>query len=349
MIAHANYELDHINELRKQTRNDPALIEKVLFAFGLLEALKRTDLPFIFKGGTSLMLLLDKPKRLSTDIDILIEPGMNLDSYLNDPEKFYPFTRKEEQIRKTGNGIVKRHFRFYYHSPYTGRQSYILLDAVFAKNPYCMLAKREINNPLLLTEGLNYDVDIPTIDCILGDKLCAFAPDTIGIQYGMNKDMEIIKQMFDISCLIDEFSNMSDVKEVYQHSAEQEAGFRGKKYSADHCLKDTIRTCLCICSRGKTDPKNYPSLLYGIRSVGTHIFGTRYSGETASRDACKVLCFSACLLSNHSFQKITEEKSYLSVQYLPFPFSTAMFMKRLDLTAFGYLVEASRLLESIKF
>ena len=39
---------------------------------GLLEALARTELPFVFKGGTSLMLLLDSPKRLSVDIDIVV-------------------------------------------------------------------------------------------------------------------------------------------------------------------------------------------------------------------------------------------------------------------------------------
>ena len=41
-----------------------------------------SDMPFIFKGGTCLMMLMDKPRRLSTDIDIIVEPGTDLDDYL---------------------------------------------------------------------------------------------------------------------------------------------------------------------------------------------------------------------------------------------------------------------------
>ena len=42
------------------------------------------------------------------------------------------------------------------------------------------------------------------MDCILGDKLTAFAPYTIGIPFGVDKELEIIKQLNDIACLFDE-------------------------------------------------------------------------------------------------------------------------------------------------
>ena len=65
------YTREYIQELYEKTGNDPALLERVIFAFGLLEAIRQVDLPFCFKGGTSLMLLLDRSMRLSTDIDII--------------------------------------------------------------------------------------------------------------------------------------------------------------------------------------------------------------------------------------------------------------------------------------
>lgn len=74
MITRENYSIEHIMKLHESSKRDPNLIERVLFAFGLLEALRRVELPFIFKGGTSLLLLLDKPMRLSTDIDIIVAP-----------------------------------------------------------------------------------------------------------------------------------------------------------------------------------------------------------------------------------------------------------------------------------
>ena len=51
------YTDEYIRELQNRTGNDPALLERVVYAFGLLEAIRRVELPFCFKGGTSLMLL----------------------------------------------------------------------------------------------------------------------------------------------------------------------------------------------------------------------------------------------------------------------------------------------------
>lgn len=68
MLSKENFTKDYIERLRKQNRLDPMLLERTIYAFGLLEALARVGMPFIFKGGTSLMLLLNKPRRLSTVI-----------------------------------------------------------------------------------------------------------------------------------------------------------------------------------------------------------------------------------------------------------------------------------------
>ena len=48
-------------------------IEKCVHAFYLLERLAKKGFPFVFKGGTSLMLLLPEPKRFSVDIDIIMD------------------------------------------------------------------------------------------------------------------------------------------------------------------------------------------------------------------------------------------------------------------------------------
>lgn len=68
MLSKENFTKDYIERLRKQNWLDPMLLERTIYAFGLLEALARVGMPFIFKGGTSLMLLLNKPRRLSTVI-----------------------------------------------------------------------------------------------------------------------------------------------------------------------------------------------------------------------------------------------------------------------------------------
>jgi len=52
-------------------RIDKIILEKMIYALNLLERLKNNGLDFIFKGGTSLLLLLEEGNRFSIDIDII--------------------------------------------------------------------------------------------------------------------------------------------------------------------------------------------------------------------------------------------------------------------------------------
>ncbi len=51
-------------------------MENMIYALHLLEQLKLSGLDFIFKGGTSLILMLEEPQRFSVDIDIIVRPDM---------------------------------------------------------------------------------------------------------------------------------------------------------------------------------------------------------------------------------------------------------------------------------
>ena len=106
MIDKTVYEIEYIRELQRRYSSDPGLIERALYAFGLLEAIKSVGMPFCFKGGTSLMLILDKPARLSTDIDILVAPGTDVDGYIEKASEIFPFLDKQEDLRKGKNGII---------------------------------------------------------------------------------------------------------------------------------------------------------------------------------------------------------------------------------------------------
>lgn len=112
MLLQENYTKEHIQNLRDNTNADPSILERTVFAFGLLEAISKVGLKFIFKGGSSLLLLLKEPRRLSTDIDIIVEPGTDINMYIEEAGKIFPFVRVEEDIRKGINNIEKRHFMF---------------------------------------------------------------------------------------------------------------------------------------------------------------------------------------------------------------------------------------------
>lgn len=231
MLSKDMYTEEYIHILHERTGNDPALLERVIYAFGLLEAIKRVGLPFCFKGGTSLMLLLEHPKRLSTDIDIIVDPGTDIDTHIRKAGEIFPFINVEENVRIGRNRIEKRHFKFKYRSPKSGRDVTILLDVVFENIHYGSTIERPIQNELLLTEGDNLSVLLPDVNGILGDKLSAFAPHTTGIPFGMSKELEIIKQLYDCGTLFDVMNNFNEVCTSYDKTVKAQLEYRGLSIS----------------------------------------------------------------------------------------------------------------------
>jgi len=344
MLSKENFTKDYIERLRKQNRLDPMLLERTIYAFGLLEALARVGMPFIFKGGTSLMLLLNKPRRLSTDIDIIVEGDVEIEGYIQDAAKLFPFLGMEEQTRRGKNDIIKRHFKFTYDSPVSGRPFYILLDILFEKNHYSQVTQKNIVNELLLTEEPYFPVTVPTVDCILGDKLTAFAPHTTGIPFGVNKELEIIKQLYDIASLVEMCQSMRDVRGSYLETVQSELQYRGLEITVDEVLADTIDASVCIASRGMYNATEYQYYLNGIRKIVNFIFAERFSGELAVLAACKVFYMAACILKEAPFVRIENSAPYANGRISDERYKKLMTLRKLDLKAFAYAVEAVKLL-----
>jgi len=345
MLKKENFTLDHIQEIKENRKIDPFLLERTVYALGLLESLVRVDMPFVFKGGTSLMLLLEKPGRLSTDIDIIVKPGTDVRHFIHEASKIFPFKKSQEQIRKGKNNIVKQHFMFWYDSPVSGNPFYILLDILFEENHYSAFTRKKIKNDLILTEAPYLEVQMPSVDCILGDKLTAFAPHTTGIPFGVNKELEIIKQLFDVANLTEVCSIFSDIYDSYMATAKSEIGYRGINIQAEDALMDSIEAAACIASRGAIHPEEYLLYLGGIRSVMNHIYSERFSGERAASISCKVMYIAACVLKNHEFQRIIDATAYARVNISDSRFKKLAPLRKLDLEAYAYTIETVRLLD----
>ena len=72
-----------------------------------------------------------------------------------------------------------------------------------------------IKSPLLKQEGEPMMVQCPGLKDMLGDKLTAFAPHTTGIPFFKGEDeffMEIMKQLYDVSSIIDRVDNLTEVR-----------------------------------------------------------------------------------------------------------------------------------------
>ncbi|QZY55139.1 nucleotidyl transferase AbiEii/AbiGii toxin family protein [Crassaminicella profunda] len=296
MISNKTFTKEWINDRsnyfkRGRKQADPQLIEKVINALYLLENLTKTKLEFIFKGGTSLLLLLNVIHRFSIDIDIIIEDKNNIDlgNLCNTIVENNPvFYRYEEMKRNTSKNIPKAHYKFFYKSVLDEKEKYILLDILYEKNPYTELVEKEIDCEFLMTEREPARVTMPSIDCILGDKMTAFAPNTTGIPYGVKKELEIIKQLFDVSNLFDEVNNLQVVKDTFIKIANQELEYRGlTDMSFDNVLDDIIETSIIVAFRGGIKKDKYRQLEEGVKRIKGYIFTKNYIIEEAVLSAAK--------------------------------------------------------------
>lgn len=155
MILKESYSKERIAEFRNYAdfnKSDPAIIEKMIRAFVLLEHLSNSKLNFVFKGGTCMILLLNHPNRFSIDIDILTtvtreELEQKLDFVINNSE----FTHyKLDKKRSYDGNIPKAHYKFYWTDE---RKDYILLDILFEEHKYPEIIQTEIQTDWLISKA----------------------------------------------------------------------------------------------------------------------------------------------------------------------------------------------------
>lgn len=294
MISKDSLNIDWITKVSSANRKaDKILVEKVIRAFLLLEGLAKQDLDFVFKGGTALMLILDSSKRLSIDIDIIIEKEpKDLEKIFNDLLVPQGFERFELQERKAATNIQKDHYKFYYkpiHQTQTEEES-ILLDILFEKVGYQKIEKIPIDSKFIVSEGDPFKVKVPSKEDILGDKLTAFAPNTTGIPYFKGKSsmsMEILKQLYDVANLIDIAEDGELVKTTFESFANIELKYRECEDKVDSVLEDIYQTALCIVSRGVEGKGDFPELQTGIQRVSRFIFSETFHIDKAITAASK--------------------------------------------------------------
>ena len=115
MINQKEITNEWLSKVSKENKNaDKILVEKVVRALLLLEGLVKQNIPFLFKGGTALMLHFNSTRRLSIDIDIILSQEIeNLEQTLNLLALEQGFLRKELQHRDTKSKIKKEHYKFF--------------------------------------------------------------------------------------------------------------------------------------------------------------------------------------------------------------------------------------------
>jgi len=275
MITDQSYSEEWIEQvLSKYRSTNYGLAEKMIYAFTLLEQLARHKLRFIFKGGTSLALLMPTLHRFSKDIDILMEQRPeNLEEILDELVENSPFTRWEESPREPEFDVPKEHFKFYYNLSRPGRfkEEPILLDILYGESSYPSVQQRAIQHTILNTEESYPEISLPTVEGITGDKLTAFAPQTLGIPFGKNKSVEIMKQLFDLHQLTGYCESWEDVSAAFHKTTATVAGYYGKQVSSNEVIDDIIQTAFILGMQGRTEKDYFREMKLGIDGLNNYL------------------------------------------------------------------------------
>ena len=315
MIAKETLTKKHIEvEFRRMKMADPAVLERTIHAFVLLERLSLSNLPFLFKGGTSLLLALRTPGRVSVDLDIICQtPKERFEDKLREWVRHPPFTRWENDVRESDSEPpTRRHYKVFYRGKYgsTVTPHYVLLDVV---EESCGIAAKntcevEIDCPFLMLEGTKSMVRIPKTDALLGDKLTAFAPNTTGVPFISPRRLEdsshqVFKQLFDIAQLFDHLSDFTVFRTTFMGVVEREAEYKAVKAIPDSVLRDIIKTAFDITTfdiRRKKLDSDYERLIRsGIDKMnGDLINGMRFGFIEAKTAASKAAYLAALLLKH---------------------------------------------------
>jgi hypothetical protein len=311
MILPASYTKDWIKEKRKTyPKSDPAIMEKVIYALTLVEQLVQTDLSFTFKGGTSLLLILPEPKRFSIDVDIITtESRERVEAALKAICIKGIFTKFElDKFRSYKPGIPKAHYLLTFFSQWDNKEKVILLDVLYEGHGYPALVNAPIVNEWIQTDENLLAVQIPSVDAIAGDKLTAYAPNTVGIRFRVEhpdggvteKQMEVMKQLFDLGILFDRITNLNHFKQSFENTAQKEIAYRAQQeITIEAILNDVINTSLIIGSLGKFfDPrKEYKHVATGLTQLKSYIYQGAFRSDEAVLASAKASYLAAMILT----------------------------------------------------
>ena len=195
------------------------------------------------------------------------------------------FNKWELQDRRSyKEGVPKAHYEFDYESSLNQSAHFVLLDILFEQTDYPRLLAAPIQSEWIESEDV-LEVAVPSIESILGDKLTAFAPNTVGILYGKDKEQEIIKQLFDIGCLFDEAENVEEIALSFEKIVTKEINYRELEIGLREILDDIFTTSLLIAKRTKNteepDKTRFTELTTGIRRFEGFLIAENFKIEDA--------------------------------------------------------------------
>jgi len=273
----------------------PYLCELVVYCLELLSNLAHRQLNFRFKGGNSLLLILDKPLRFSIDVDIATsekkEKLISIAEEIRNQSEV--FTRLEIRQHKTKPWLPMISFKIYFDSFFQSPDdSYVMLDAVLKPAP-----SEGYVSPIRV-EGIyqsSENVEVSTPAGLIGDKLLTIGPSTLGIPIGKNKEAQRLKHVFDISQLSKFDIEVEKVRKSVLSCMKQENEIQRSSYKLPEVIEDTVVFCEKplkydeIPDLEQVEDDDYLfEIVKGFEDFKKHLFSIEYTWDMLKDDMKRV-------------------------------------------------------------
>jgi hypothetical protein len=304
------------------------LAEQAVHCLELVAALAKEGLDFQFKGGNSLLLILDHPRRFSIDVDIATnEPRERIENCLDlicKPDK--RFLRWTLRPHKTKPRLPMASFYIFHKSYYVNEDdAFVMLDVQLRRSPYATECKQVVSGDIYRSKT---KTEIPLPSSIIGDKLLTLGPCTLGIPVGKGKAAQRLKHVYDVSMLLDMKPDLTEIRKAFFACLEMENTIQEKNISADDLLTDTLGFLICAAKikfPSDVNLQDVPSVtretVEGLVPFSEHLFEKGYSWDSLQRDAARAAACMAAVcapgVGNRDLHDVLAKARYRSFGALP--------------------------------
>jgi hypothetical protein len=271
-------------------------------------------LQYQFKGGTSLLLVLDQPQRFSIDVDIATDttPAEIEEILSRIVSRYSVFSRWEKRQHKTKPWIPLSSYYLYYNSKVTNAaEDAVMLDVQLHSSPYACEKKAVVCSSLFASTT---EVTVPLPGSIIGDKLLTLGPGTLGIPVGKGKAAQRLKHVFDVSRLLTMHPQLSLIRESLNSCLSFENDLQKRKLSLGEVVKDTLDSCHSVTAFDALPGTiSEGSVLFehvnGFAPFAAHLFHAGYSWLDLQCDMARAACCIAAvravdMVSDMEFERI---------------------------------------------
>jgi hypothetical protein len=284
------------------------LAEQAVHCLELVSELVESGLSFQFKGGNSLLLILEKPRRFSIDVDIATdETRERIEKCLDSIIEKGTFTKWTKRQHKTKPWLPLSSYYCHYTSQWpSAEDAFIMLDAQLTRSPYATRFAPVHCGNLYKSKA---KAEIPLASSIIGDKLLTLGPATLGIPTGKGKEAQRLKHVYDIALLLGTLPPLHEIRESFKACVRHENKLQEKSVCAQELLSDTLSFCSTV-----KDYADIPEIhrdmspvcvenVKGLLPFAAHLFEKNYAWKNLKVDMAKV----ALVMSAVCKESVTDE------------------------------------------